>query len=54
VIGAYHRLTRTCFAVLAVLAVGRLLEDRTGWSIRRFVRTAGRYRTVQIRTAGPS
>jgi hypothetical protein len=33
----------------AALAVGRLVEDRTGWSIRRFVRTARRYRTVQIR-----
>jgi hypothetical protein len=31
------------------IAVGRLVEDRTGWSIRRFVRTARRYRTVQIR-----
>jgi hypothetical protein len=29
--------------------VGRLVEDRTGWSVRRFVRTARRYRTVQIR-----
>ena len=27
----------------------RLIEDRTGWSIRKFVRTARRYRTVQIR-----
>ena len=27
----------------------RLVEDRTGWSIWRFVRTARRYRTVQIR-----
>jgi hypothetical protein len=35
--------------VFAALAVGRLVEDRTGWSIRRFVRTARRYRTVQIR-----
>ena len=25
------------------------MEERTGWSIRRFVRTARRYRTVQIR-----
>jgi hypothetical protein len=24
-------------------------EDRTGWSIRKFVRTARRYRIVQIR-----
>ena len=35
--------------VLAALAVSRLVEERTGWSIRRFVRTARRYRTVQIR-----
>ena len=27
----------------------RLIEDRVGWSIRKFVRTARRYRTVQIR-----
>jgi hypothetical protein len=37
--------------VFAALAVGRLVEDRTGWSIRRFVRTARRYRTVQIRAS---
>jgi Transposase DDE domain len=35
--------------VFAALAVGRLAEERIGWSIRRFVRTARRYRTVQIR-----
>jgi hypothetical protein len=35
--------------VFAALAVGRLVEERTGWSIRRFVRTTRRYRTVQIR-----
>jgi hypothetical protein len=35
--------------VFAALAVGRLVENRTGWSIRRFVRTTRRYRTVQIR-----
>jgi hypothetical protein len=35
--------------VLTALAVSRLVEKRTGWSIRRFVRTARRYRTVQIR-----
>jgi hypothetical protein len=34
--------------VFAALAVTRLLEETTGWSIRRFVRTARRYRTVQI------
>ncbi|GAA5118952.1 hypothetical protein GCM10023320_23880 [Pseudonocardia adelaidensis] len=35
--------------VFAALAVAPLVEERTGWSIRRFVRTARRYRTVQIR-----
>jgi hypothetical protein len=34
--------------VFAALAVSRWVEDRTGWSIRRFVRTARRYRTIQI------
>jgi hypothetical protein len=34
--------------VFAALAVSRLLEDRTGRSIRRFVHTARRYRTVHI------
>ncbi|TCN35373.1 hypothetical protein EV644_116168 [Kribbella orskensis] len=33
----------------AALAVNRLTEDRTGWSINKFVRTAHRYRTVEIR-----
>jgi transposase len=35
--------------VFAALAVSRYIEDRTGWSIKKFVRTARRYRTVQIR-----
>ena len=35
--------------MFAALAVSRLVEERTDWSIRRFVRTARRYRTVQIR-----
>ena len=35
--------------VFAALATTRLLEEAPGWSIRRFVRTARRYRTVQIR-----
>jgi transposase len=35
--------------VFAALAVTRLIEDRTGWSIKRFVPTARRYRTIQIR-----
>jgi hypothetical protein len=35
--------------VFAALAVSRLIEDRTGWSIKHFVRTARRYRTIDIR-----
>ncbi len=34
--------------VFAALAVSRLVEDRTGWTIRQFVRTARRYRTIHI------
>jgi transposase len=34
--------------VFAALAVSRWIEDHTGWSIRRFVRTARRYRTIEI------
>jgi hypothetical protein len=35
--------------VFAALAVTRLIEDRTGWSIRKFVHTTRRYRTIAIR-----
>ncbi len=35
--------------VFAALAVTRLIEDRTGWSIKKFVRAAGRHRAIQIR-----
>src|SRR5215469_5741926 len=38
--------------VFAALAVSRWIERQTGWSIRKFVKTARRYRTVQIQ-AGP-
>jgi hypothetical protein len=34
--------------VFAALAITRLIEDRTGWTIKKFVRTARRYRTVEI------
>jgi hypothetical protein len=34
--------------VFAALAISRWIEARTGWPIRRFVRTARRYRTIQI------
>jgi len=35
--------------VFAALAVTRLIEANIGWSIKKFLRTARRYRTVQIR-----
>jgi Transposase DDE domain len=35
--------------VFAALAVGHYIETQTGWSIKKFVRTARRYRTVQIK-----
>jgi hypothetical protein len=38
--------------VFAALAVSRWIEDHTGWSIRRFVRTARRYRTIEIQAGG--
>src|SRR5690606_41875664 len=34
--------------VFAALAASRWIEACTGWSIRKFVRTARRYRTIQI------
>jgi transposase len=34
--------------VFAALAISRWIEDRTGWSIKKSVRTARRYRTVEI------
>ena len=49
----YHRKRDSIEAhltiVFAALAVTRFIETRTGWSIRKFVRTARRYRTIQIR-----
>jgi hypothetical protein len=36
----------------AALAVSRWIEHQAGWSIRKFVKTARRYRTIQIQ-AGP-
>ena len=48
----YHHLRDSIEAhltiVFAALAVGRWIEHRTGWSIRRFVKTTRRYRTIQI------
>ena len=49
----YHRKRDSIEAhltiVFAALAVTRFIESRTGWSIRKFTRTARRNRTVQIR-----
>jgi len=33
---------------MPVSGVSHLIEHRTGWSIKKFVRTARRYRTVRI------
>lgn len=33
---------------VTVVAVTRFIEERTGWSIKKFVRTARRHRTIQI------
>jgi hypothetical protein len=38
--------------VFAALTVSRWIENQTGWSIRKFVKTARRYSTIQIQ-AGP-
>ena len=38
--------------VFAALAVTHVIESQTGWSIKKFVRTARRYRTINIRAAG--
>jgi hypothetical protein len=38
--------------VFAALAITRWIEDQTGWSIRKFVRTARRYRTIDIQVGG--
>lgn len=49
----YHRKIESIDAhltiVFAALAVSHWVEARTGWSIKKFVRTARRYRTVNIR-----
>jgi hypothetical protein len=48
----YHHLRDSIEAhltiVFAALAISRWIEDTTKWSIRKFVRTARRYRTIQI------
>jgi transposase len=48
----YHRMCDSIEAHLAIvfaaLVVGRWIESQIGWSIRKFVKTARRYRTIQI------
>jgi hypothetical protein len=48
----YHRTRDSIEAhltiVFAALAVSRWIEHQTSWSIRKFVRTARRYRTIEI------
>jgi hypothetical protein len=48
----YHHLRDSIEAhltiVFAALAVGRWIEHQTGWSIRKFIKTARRYRTFEI------
>jgi hypothetical protein len=54
----YHRIRDSIEAhltiVFAALAVSRWIEATTGWSIKRFVRTARRYRTIQIQAGDPT
>jgi transposase len=35
--------------VLAAMAVSHYIEHQAGWSIKKFVRTARRYRTVRVK-----
>lgn len=52
----YHHLRDSIEAhltiVFAALAVSRWIEHRAGWSIRKLVKTARRYKTIEIQ-AGP-
>ncbi|MBX7133605.1 MAG: IS1634 family transposase [Fimbriimonadaceae bacterium] len=49
----YHHLRESIEAhlsiVVAAMAVSHYIETQTGWSIKKFVRTARRYRTVKIK-----
>ena len=49
----YHRLQDSIEAhlsiVVAALAVARRLEHLTGWSLKKFITTARRYKTITIR-----
>ena len=50
----YHHLRESIEAhlsiVVAAMAVSHYIEAQTGWGIKKFVRTARRYRTVKIKT----
>jgi hypothetical protein len=35
--------------VFAALAISHWIENTTGWSIKKFVRTTRRYRTIHIK-----
>jgi hypothetical protein len=52
----YHRTRDAIEAhltiVFAALAVSPWIENQTGWSVRKFVKTARRYRAIQIQV-GP-
>ena len=49
----YHHLRESIEAhlsiVVAAMAVSHYIEHQTGWSIKKFVRTTRRYRTVKIK-----
>ncbi|MGB8389771.1 IS1634 family transposase, partial [Mycobacterium sp.] len=49
----YHHLRESIEAhlsiVVAAMAVSHYIEHKTGWSIKKFIRTARRYRTVKIK-----
>ena len=52
----YHRKRESIEAhltiVMAALAVSRVIERATGWSINRFVKTLRPYRTIAIQAGG--
>jgi hypothetical protein len=52
----YHHLRDSIEAhltiVFAALAVSRWIEHQTGWSIRKFVKTARRYRIIESQAGG--
>jgi transposase len=49
----YHHLRESIAAhlsiIVAAMAVNHYIEHQTGWSIKKFARTARRYRTVKIK-----